>query len=124
VKNAPGYTSDYNIFLEGAGKSSFGDQHSIVDPFVTGLAYESHPLGVTIMFSINVVSSRLKEPWVDADLVGVFSTVGQTIEDRSGNPIKVDTDINGKKFADPIAGPLANIQQGKNTFEWELNSVE
>ena len=57
-------------------------------------------------------------------MVGVFSTVGQTIEDRYGNPIKVNTDINGKKFADPIAGPLADIQQGKNTFEWMYHNAE
>ena len=123
VKNAPGCTSDYNIFLEGAGKSSFGDEHSIVDSFVTEITHESHPFGVTIKFSMNNAASRLKGPWVDAELAGIFSTVGQTIEDRSGNPIRVDTDINGKKFADSIAGPLADIQQGKNAFDWELNPV-
>jgi len=123
VKDAPGYASDYNIFLDGAGKSSFGDEHSIIDPFVTGFAYESHPLGVTINFSMNDTASRLKGPWVDAKLLGVFSTVGQTIEDRSGNLIRVATDINGKKFVSPIAGPMADIHKGKNTFEWELNSV-
>jgi len=123
VKDAPGYTSDYNIFLEGAGKSPFGDGHSIVDPFVTRFVYESHPLGVTIMFSMNDLSSRMRGPWVDAELLGVFSTVGQTIEDRSGNPIRVDTDINGKKYADPIAGPMADIHHVKNAFEWELNPV-
>ena len=124
VKDAPGCTSDYNIFLEGAGKSSFGEEHSIVDPFVTGFTHESYPLGVTIKFSLNDSASHLKGPWVDAELVGVFSTVGQTIEDRSGNPIRVDTDINGKTFADPIAGPLVNIQQGKNTFEWMYHNAE
>ena len=123
VKDAPGYTSDYNIFLEGAGKSSFGDEHSMVEPFVTGFTIENHPLGATIKFSMNDAVSRLKGPWVDAELVGVFSTVGQTTEDRFGNSIKVDTDINGKKFAKPIAGPLANIQQGQNTFEWTLTHV-
>jgi len=51
-------------------------------------------------------------------------SVGQTIEDRSSNPIRVDTDINGKKFAKPIAGPLADIQQGKNAFEWEFKYVQ
>jgi len=65
----------------------------------------------------------LKGPWDDAKLLGVFSTVGQTIEDRSGNLIRVATDINGKKFVSPIAGPMADIHKGKNTFEWELNSV-
>jgi len=124
VKDAPGYTSDYNIFLEGAGKSSFGDEHSIVDPYATGLNLESHPLGVTISFAMNDALSRLKGPRVDADLVGVFSTVGQTIEDRFGNPIKVDTDINGKKSAEAFAGPLADIKQGKNTFEWTYHNAE
>ena len=124
VKDAPGYASDYNIFLEGAGKSSFGDEHSIVDPFVTGFTHESRPLSVTIKFSMNDASSRLKGPWVDAELVGIFSTVGQTIEDRSGKSIRVNTDINGKKLAKPIAGPLANIQQGKNTFEWSYHNAE
>jgi hypothetical protein len=124
VKDAPGYTSDYNIFLEGAKKSSFGDEYSIVEPFVTGFAYESHPLGITIRFSMNDAFSRLKEPWVDAELVGIFSTVGQTIEDRSGNPIRVDTDINGNKFSEPIAGPLADIKQGNNTFEWAYHNTE
>jgi hypothetical protein len=124
VKDAPGYTSDYNIFLEGAKKSSFDDEHSIVEPSVTGFTYGSHPLGITIMFSMNDATSSLKGSWVDAELVGVFPTVGQTIEDRSGNPIKVDTDINGKKFTEPIAGPLADIQQGKNAFEWTYHNAE
>jgi alpha-N-arabinofuranosidase len=123
VKNAPGFTSDYNLFLEGAKKSSFGDEHSIVSPFATEFTHENSPLGVTINFSMNNAFSRLKEPWVDAELVGVFSTVGQTIEDRFGNPIKVDTDIKGNKFAEPVAGPLADIQQGENAFEWTLKQV-
>jgi len=124
VKNAPGCTSDYNIFLEGAGKSSFGDEHSIVEPFETGFNLESRPLGVIVKFSVNDTASRLKCPWIDADLVGVFSTVGQTIEDRFGNPIKVDTDIKGNKFTEPVAGPLADIKQGENTFEWTYHNAE
>ena len=124
VKDAPGYTSDYNIFLEGAKKSSFGDEHSVIDPYVTGFKLESRPLGVTIRFSVSDTLSRLKGPWVDAGLVGMFSTAGQTIEDLFGNPIKVDTDINGKKFTEPFAGPLVDIQQGKNTFEWTYHNTE
>jgi len=124
VKDAPGYKSDYNIFLEGARKSSFGDEISIVDPLVTGFELENHPVGVTIRFSMNDDASRLKGPWVDTGLVGIFSTVGQSIEDRFGNPIKVDTDINGKKFTKPFAGPLADIKQGENTFEWTYHNAE
>ncbi|MHC4425842.1 MAG: right-handed parallel beta-helix repeat-containing protein [Planctomycetota bacterium] len=118
VKDAPGFTSDYNIFFEGAKKSSFGDEHSVVDPFATNFSLEDSPLGVTITFSMNDAPLRVKGPWVDARLVGVFSTVGQTIEDRFGNPTKVDTDFNGNKYARPIAGPLADLRQGSNTIVW------
>jgi alpha-N-arabinofuranosidase len=124
VKNAPGYKSDYNIFLEGAKKSSFGDGHSIIDSFSTGFNHENLPLGITVNFSMNDSVSRIKAPWINAELVGIFSTVGQTIEDRFGNTIKIDTDINGKKFTRPVAGPLADIQQGNNKFEWKFNSAQ
>jgi len=111
--------SDYNVFLEGAKKSSFGDEHSIVDPFITKLDRKDTPAGVTIRFSINNAPSRVKSPRVDADLVGVFPTVGQTIEDRYGKPLKVDTDFIGKKRTGPIPGPLATMAAGPVTIEWK-----
>ncbi|MEA3225932.1 MAG: right-handed parallel beta-helix repeat-containing protein [Planctomycetota bacterium] len=118
VKNAPGYESDYNIFYEGAKESSFGDEHSVVDAFATGFTHEGHPLGVTIKFSANEAAFRLKGPWVDKELVGVFSTVGQTIEDRHGNAIKVDSDFNVRKYSRPIPGPLADLKRGINKIVW------
>ncbi|MEJ2701971.1 MAG: right-handed parallel beta-helix repeat-containing protein [Sedimentisphaerales bacterium] len=124
VKNAPGYASDYNVFLEGADKSTFGDEHSVVDPFVTGLSVKDHPLGATITFSVNDAPFRVQGPRVNADLVGLFSTVGQTIEDRDGRPITVDTDIDGTKFEKPIVGPLATLKQGENTITWTFHEVE
>lgn len=120
VKTAPGYASDYNIFLEGAGKSSFGDKNSVLDPYVTELAIKDHPLGATITFSMNDAPLRVKGPRVNAELVGVFPTVGQTIEDRHGNSIEVNTDINGNKYTLPMAGPLADIKKGTNTIAWSL----
>jgi hypothetical protein len=44
--------------------------------------------------------------------------VKQTIEDRYGNPITVDTDINGKKFKEPLPGPLSDLKPGPNTITW------
>ena len=117
---APGYASDYNVFLEGAKKSSFGDENSVVDPYATGLAVKDHPLGTAITFSVNDTPFRVKGPQVSAELVGVFATIGQTIEDRYGNPIKVDTDINGRKLTRPIAGPLADLKTGLNTIVWPI----
>ncbi len=118
VKTASGYESDYNVFLEGAKKSSFGDKNSIVDPYVTMLAVEDHPIVTTITFSMNDAPFRVKGQWVTGEMVGVFPTVGQTIEDRYGRPIKVDTDINGRKSTQPIAGPLTDLKQGLNTIIW------
>ena len=120
VKTAQGYESDYNVFIEGAKKSSFGDEHSLVDPAAAGLTVEDERLGATIAFSIGDAALRVQGPQVNAELVGVFSTVGQTIEDRNGNPITLDTDINGKTFPHPIPGPLADLKPGKNAIAWSL----
>jgi hypothetical protein len=121
VKNATGYVSDYNVFLEGAKKSTFGDENSIVDSYVTDFSIKDHQLGAAITFSINDAPFHMNGPQVNSDLVGVFPTVGQTIEDRYGHPIKVDTDINGRKHSQPVAGPLANLKRGLNSVTWTIN---
>lgn len=121
VNAAPGYESDYNVFLEGAKKSSFGDPHSVVAPTATGFAVADQPLGATVTLSVGDRLLRVNAPRVNAQLVGVFPTVGQTIEDRDGNPIEVGADINGKRFVRPIPGPLATLHRGKNTISWSLH---
>jgi alpha-N-arabinofuranosidase len=118
VKNASGYVSDYNVFLEGARKSSFGDEHSVTDPADAGLTIEDRAQGVAITFEVPRAILEMAGPLVGAELVGMFPTVGQTIEDRDGNPVVVDTDINGKRFTRPIAGPLAGLREGKNVIVW------
>jgi len=121
VKKAPGYASDANVFLEGAATSAFGDARSVVDAFVTALEIRDRPQGVTITFTMNEAASRAKGPWVSADLIGVMPTVGQTIEDRAGNPITVDADVYGRKRTQPLAGPLAEPKPGPNTIERTIN---
>ena len=118
VKNAPGYRSDYNVFLEGAKPSTFGDEHSVVAPDITGLTIKSDSKGATITFSVTDAALRAKGPQVNAGLVGVFSTTCQTIEDRSGRSIAVDRDINGREFSACIAGPLADLKPGRNVIRW------
>jgi len=120
VKTAPGYASDYNIFWEGAKKSSFGDKNSVLEPYVTGLTVKDHPLGATITFAVNDAPFRMKGPWVSPELVGIFPTVAQTIEDRYGNPVTVNADIKGNRYTRPMAGPLADIKKGENTITWSL----
>lgn len=120
VKTASGYASDYNVFLEDAKRSSFGDENSVVDPYTTRLTIKDHPRGATITFLVNDAPLGVKGPQVNSDLVGVFPTVGQTIEDRYGNPVEVNADINGKRYASPIAGPLADLKKGLNVISWPV----
>lgn len=121
VKTASGYESDYNIFFEEAKASLFGDNNSIIDSHVTDFSIiKEHSLGATITFSINDSPFRVKSPEVNSELVGIFPTVGQTIENRYGHPIKVDTDINGRKYSRPIAGPLADLKRGLNNVVWKI----
>ena len=61
---------------------------------------------------------QVKGPLVNAEWVGVFSTVGQTIEDRDGNALSVDTDINAKVYAPPMPGPIADLKKGLNRIRW------
>lgn len=124
VKKAEGYQSDYNLFLEGAKKSSFGDEHSVVDAHVTEFSIEERPNGVTVTFSAGDQQRHMKGPWVNGKLVGVFATTGQTIEDRHGNPITVDTDIIGKKRSKPVVGPLANLKSGRNSISWVKGKIK
>ena len=67
---------------------------------------------------VNQAPFGMKGPWVDSSLIGVLPTAGQTIEDSSGQPIRVDTDIVGKGRVSPVAGPLADLRPGENTVKW------
>lgn len=123
VKQAPGYASDYNAFVEGAEKSSFGDEHSIVDSRSGGFSREDSPLGVSIRIHVNEAVVGLKGPWVDGELIGALPTVRQTIEDAFGRPIRVDADMFGRKRAAPAAGPLASLAPGENALDWSAKSL-
>jgi hypothetical protein len=120
VKTAPGYAADYNVFLEGAKKSVFGDEHSVVEATPSGFAVEDRPQGATLTFSISEAPLRMNGPRVGAELVGVFPTVGQTIEDRDGNPLTIDTDLQGNTFSRPVPGPLADVRPGRIEMRWSL----
>jgi len=123
VKDRPGYEADYNVFLEGAQKSTFGDRNSLVDASAAGFQRTDTPTGISISFSVDEPVLRLRCPWVDGRLVGLFERCAQTIEDRYGNPIRVETDILGRRFSRPVPGPLARLEPGKNTITWEIRNV-
>jgi hypothetical protein len=119
VKAAPGYRADFNVFLQGARPSLFGGTNSVVDAFAVGLRREDSASGITLFFQMNDAPFRIQAPVVGAELVGVFSPVGQTLEDREGRPITVNTDVLGRRFDRPLPGPLATLQRGENRISWQ-----
>ena len=96
-------------------KSTFGDEHSLVDPAPVDLALEHEEFGARLTFALREDLARMKAPWVNPELVGVFPTVGQTIEDALGRPITVDTDFDGRKRRRAIPGPFADPRPGRIT---------
>jgi hypothetical protein len=85
------------------------------------VAIEDDSHGVTITFSAPDAVLRQDGPRIDGKLVGVFSTTGQTIEDRYGDPISVDADIHGAEYSQRVPGPLATLQSGKNVVTWRVD---
>jgi hypothetical protein len=105
------------VFLGGARKSTFGDEHSTAAPAAADVTRKEIPLGVTIEWSIPTPVFAIG-PWVDDKLVGVLPTAGQTIEARNGKPIRVDTDALGARRERPTPGPLAEFKPGRHRIEW------
>jgi len=123
--STPAYASDYNVFLEGAKKGFWsGDEHSVTDPFVANVTRQDSPLGVRITFNVNDAVLKVKGPIVDAGLVGIYPVVKQTIEDRFGRSITVNSDINGRKFTEPVPGPASNLEPGLNTVDWSYSKTK
>jgi len=121
VKSREGFVSEDNVFLENAKPSTFGDKRSRVLEVKTGFAIEESPRGATVRFAVGDDLPLLAETkWVDAERVGVFPTVEQTIEDRDGRPIRVDIDFHGKKRKVPTVGPIRVLKPGVNEICWQL----
>jgi len=116
VRQATGYVSDYNLFLEGARPSRFEGTHSRVAPFAARFERTDRPGGVSLQFAVNQPALEITGPWVDGQLVGVFPTVGQTIEDRDGRPMRVDVGMLDRQRQSPRVGPLADPRAGRNTI--------
>ena len=123
-QGAPGMRCDYNLYLAGAKPASFGDAHAAIDPSAANFKIESGEKGASISFYMNDTHSNLQGPLVDSALAGLNSTTKQTLEDKNGVKIVVDTDLSGLQFKTPAPGPLSNLKQGTNTFTWNLKERE
>jgi parallel beta-helix repeat protein len=118
VKESPGFAADGNVYLEGADKSRFGDNVCLVKPEATKFLTRDQPRGAEIRWVCDDDLLLEDAPWVDADLIGVVPIANQTIEDRFGNPIRIDADLLGTKRTRPVAGPLATLEPGVHIIRW------
>jgi hypothetical protein len=120
VKEAAGNVSGYNVFLEGAEPSVFGDTNSVGEAASSLFKIQEDARGVTITYALPASALDMPNPWVDTKLTGVFPTLGQGLEDRFGQPIRVDVDYAGYKRELPKLGPLANPSRDSNIIVWKL----
>jgi hypothetical protein len=124
IFEAPGHLVDYNVYLEGAQKCVYEKEHSLIDSsFNTRFTLNEEPFGVNMNFHINQESLDFAVPLITGKFIGKFTATGQTIEDRDGKPIKVNTDINGKLFSKPKVGPVSDLQIGTNTIKWSIDKI-
>ena len=103
-------------------KSTFGDEHSLVDPAPVDLALEHEDFSARLTFTLHEDLARMKAPWVNPELLGLFPTAGQTIEDALGRPITVDTDFDGRKRRRAIPGHFADPKPGRITAAIAIRS--
>jgi len=111
MKPNPGNRADYNLYLRGAKKASWGDEHSLELPAGAGIQKVDHPDGVTISYQLPDEAAVMVWPVVDAGLVGVFERIGQSIEDRWGRGIVVEGDG---------VGPDGGAAETSRAVEWSL----
>ena len=123
AKNGPcgnSSRSDYNVFYEGALKTSL-DAHSIVSSsFTTSFSLIDDSNGVTVSFKFDDALQKVLCPLITRDYIGINSITKQGIEDRDGNPITVDKDMLGtaRNTTNPTAGPFENLTAGTHTYRF------
>jgi alpha-N-arabinofuranosidase len=109
ITQAPGYSSDYNVFYGGAEKSSWGDAHSaVVKGFDAAFGIVDHERGAVVSWRTNGAVKTVAGPLVTRDFIGVNPVTKQGIEQHDGTPITLSKDITGasRNPTHPSAGPL------------------
>jgi len=108
------FKAGHNVYYRGAARTSW-DGNSIEE-----LAHDPQlkridtPNGVRIGFVPTRAPTDARCPLIDRDFIGVFPLVNMGIEDHEGNPITLNTDIQGtaRRTANPMAGPFEKLEPG------------
>jgi hypothetical protein len=124
VNSGSGNLADYNLYLGGtlpsgahtnSKTSNFGFSHTITDT----------PSGIDFSFTIDNSFENISTPYVNSTLVGIIPLANQSIEDKNGKGIIINTDINmiSRTSPHPRVGPFEDIFAGKNTFFTVTNKL-
>lgn len=120
--------ADHNIYLAGAQKTSWGDQHSKTMAGNNGFRLVCTDRIAKIDFDLSKLPA-LQAPLIDTGFIGRFA-LSQSIESPDGAPIRLSSDFFGNSLIDHpgVAGPFARYP-GNNTktglvFERQLRKEE
>ena len=112
----------HNLYMKGT-KVHADDANAKASDHEMDFEIETTRFGVSISFSMDNSFEGFETPVVDTALIGIIPLANQSIEDKDGNPIVVNTDINNndRTSANPLVGPLASLKEGTNTVSWTLH---
>ncbi len=114
ANSGAGNKVDHNLYIGGT-KPSTAHTNSYTSSFDFTHKIDDTETGIDITFEIDDSYKDHQTPTVNADLVGNIPHAEQTIEDKNGNPITVNTDfVMANRTANPVVGPLEGIQTGEN----------
>lgn len=123
IVQSAGFESDYNIFLDGAEKSTY-DVHSLITDFDPGFEY-CITQNIEISFGLDSTIMGFECPLITHDLIGKVTLPGEGIEHHDGSPITVDFDY----FTEPrdrqgrvTPGPFVQMKEGNNKIVLWPNS--
>jgi hypothetical protein len=105
-----GYAVDYNAYLGGAARCSWGDEHSAVAGADGGFALTSTDRTVKVTFNLSA-RPRINPPLITRDFIGRFALT-EGIEQPAGRPIILVTDFFGNSATRGAGtlGPFARYQ--------------
>lgn len=117
IPRRTGYACDYNVYLQGAGKCSWGDANSYVNSdSETNVNVQNNDSSTIVAFGVDNNSISLKCPMISNSFIGTCAPTNQGIENQDGTPIMLNRDIKGltRSSLSPKVGPIENLTPGIN----------
>jgi alpha-L-arabinofuranosidase len=117
VNSGEGNVVDYNLYMSGTTPNG-AHTNAKTSASTVNYTLANTATGVNFSFIMDSSFANITNPYVSAALVGLIPDCEQSIEDRFGAPITVNTDFNlrARTGTNPKVGPLENIVAGSNSI--------